>query len=108
MIIKLGSVSTTGDPEGKISVFSDDHPSREQLLEGLIGKYVGQVEQVPPAYSAIKVHGQRAYALARAGKPVILPSRLITIHSLTVQSYRYPTARLIVASSNWDLYSNPC
>lgn len=64
-------------------------PTREQV-EGTLQQFVGDIEQVPPAYSAIKIGGQRAYKLARAGKEVKLESRTVHIHSITLNKYKYP------------------
>ncbi|HET7320425.1 MAG TPA: hypothetical protein VFI84_02455, partial [Candidatus Saccharimonadales bacterium] len=61
--MRLGQVSTTGDPEGMITEVDGLQPSREDL-ENVLLKFTGVIEQIPPAYSAIKVNGQRAYKLA--------------------------------------------
>jgi tRNA pseudouridine55 synthase len=70
---RFGAVSSTGDPEGEIEV-TGAVPSGELELP------VGVVRQVPPAYSAVKVGGRRAYALARAGASVSLPEREIEVY----------------------------
>jgi len=87
--IRLGQVSTTGDPEGEISTISDGHPTKEEV-EAVLASFVGEIQQRPPIYSAIKVDGQRAYKLARAGKEVEIPLRSVTIHSLELIDYTYP------------------
>src|SRR5687768_10044785 len=58
--MELGKTSSTGDPEGEINTVSDTAPTLKQLQQAVAG-FRGQIEQVPPAYSAIKVNGQRAY-----------------------------------------------
>ncbi len=89
----LGSTSTTGDPEGEITQTSAELISREQF-EQTIQKFVGEIEQTPPAYSAIKINGQRAYKLARAGKEVEIPVRKIQIYSIDILDFDYPSAKI--------------
>ena len=90
---ELGKTSTTGDPEGEILTAADTIPSLE-TLQGAVKTFQGQIEQVPPAYSAIKVNGQRAYKLARAGKEVVIEARPVTIHHFEILSYNYPELKL--------------
>lgn len=90
--MKLGVTSTTGDGEGEQTVVSDAIPSKEAVLEAL-NKLTGQIMQVPPAYSAIKVNGQRAYKLAREGKVVEIEARPATIYSSELTSYEYPLVK---------------
>lgn len=91
--IILGQTSTTGDPEGEISVVNNTQPSLEQI-EGVRKQFIGNITQVPPAYSAIKINGQRAYKLARAGKEVEIPKREVVIYSLDLVSYSYPELKI--------------
>ncbi|MBV9337332.1 MAG: tRNA pseudouridine(55) synthase TruB [Solirubrobacterales bacterium] len=72
-VARFGAVSSTGDPEGAITV-TGVVPSGDLVLP------TGAVRQRPPAYSAVKVGGQRAYALARAGKPVKLAERVVEVY----------------------------
>ena len=88
--VDLSQVSTTDDLEGeKTSVVPADLPTREDIDEACT-KWVGDVMQKPPAYSAIKVNGKRAYALARKGEEVVLKARPIRIDSIEVVSYDWP------------------
>ena len=91
---KLGEVSTTGDPEGEISKKSAIQPSEKAIIE-VLKHFTGKITQTPPAFSAIKVNGQRAYKLARAGKEVEIPEREVTIHSLELLEYNYPYLKCI-------------
>jgi tRNA pseudouridine55 synthase len=91
--IRLGQTSTTGDPEGEIADVSDKIPTRLEI-EKMLEKFRGEITQRPPIYSAIKVNGQRAYKLARAGKPVEIPERQVTIYSLELIDYTYPELRI--------------
>ncbi len=113
--IRLGQTSTTGDPEGEITKTADGETERPK--EGEIGEsqfhlkkqgaeptrlevnrvlrqFIGEITQIPPMHSAIKIGGQRAYKLARAGKLVEMPSRQVTIHSLDLINYTYPELRV--------------
>lgn len=87
--MKLGQISTTGDEEGEKTLVSDTIPGEKAVRETLEG-FRGEIMQVPPAFSAMKVNGQRAYKLAREGKPVELEARPVTIQSITMTKYEYP------------------
>lgn len=70
-----------------------DAPSLAQV-EAILKQFVGEISQTPPAYSAIKIDGQRAYKLARKGQDFDIPSRQVTIHSLELLSYEYPQLKI--------------
>jgi tRNA pseudouridine55 synthase len=91
--MKLGAISSTGDPEGNISILNDKVPSRAEL-NTIVKQFIGNIEQIPPAFSAIKINGQRAYKLARAGQEVALKPRTTTIYRLEVDAYKYPDVQL--------------
>jgi len=97
--IQLGQTSSTGDPEGEITEVSDLIPTLDDVNEVLQG-FLGEIEQTPPAYSAIKINGQRAYKLAREGKVVDMPSRLVTVYSLELVDYTYPEIKIRVHVSS--------
>lgn len=97
--MRFGQVSTTGDPEGEITEAGGTRPSREEL-KAVLQNFIGQIQQIPPAYSAVKVSGQRAYKLARAGKEVVIEPRTITVHSLELAGYNYPEATIIASVSS--------
>jgi tRNA pseudouridine55 synthase len=99
LTMRLGETSTTGDPEGEVTIVSDTAPDQTAILEAL-KQFRGPIEQVPPAYSAIKVDGQRAYKLARAGKAVVLEARPVTIHRLELIEYVYPEVKLVADVSS--------
>lgn len=90
--LKLGETSTTGDAEGGLTSVSDAIPAEKAVKEAL-DAFQGEIMQTPPIYSAMKVNGQRAYKLARAGKEVELEARPVTIHENTLSSYEYPTIK---------------
>jgi tRNA pseudouridine55 synthase len=89
----LGQTSSTGDPEGEITDVSAKQPSKAEV-EMALKAFTGEIQQRPPAYSAIKVNGQRAYKLARKGEVVDIPERTVTIYSLDLLSYDYPTVAI--------------
>ena len=80
-ILKFGIQTNTDDTEGEVVNTSEIIPSKEQILS-VLPKFLVTIEQTPPAYSAIKINGQRAYKLARAGKEVNVPSRMVEIDYL--------------------------
>lgn len=87
--ICLGKTSTTGDVEGEIKDVSNIIPSKEEV-EKVVSEFIGEITQVPPIYSAIKIDGKRAYDLARKGKDFEMPSRKVTIYDIKILSYTYP------------------
>ncbi|ALL11916.1 tRNA pseudouridine(55) synthase TruB [Caulobacter henricii] len=81
--IQWGRNTTTLDREGETTGTSDVRPTREQV-EAELAAFIGEVDQIPPNYSAIKVDGERAYDLARDGVEFELATRKVTIHALRV------------------------
>lgn len=79
--IHFGEETDTLDAEGSIMATSDVIPTRDEIC-AVLPHFTGPIEQAPPAFSALKVDGKRAYDLARAGEEVILNTRNVTIHSL--------------------------
>lgn len=84
-MVRFGTQTDTLDAEGKPIATSEVRPAPAALAE-ILPRFTGPIEQVPPAYSALKVDGQRAYDLARAGEEVALKTRAVTIHALTLVS----------------------
>ena len=96
----LGRTSETEDTDGPVTELVDPPlPSFDQLAEG-VRKLTGPIMQIPPAYSALKVGGRRAYTLARAGKMVELAAREITIYRLEILEYDYPKLILDIECSS--------
>jgi tRNA pseudouridine55 synthase len=79
--VQFGAQTSTLDAEGDVVARSDVRPTEEQIT-AILPRFTGPIDQVPPAYSALKVDGKRAYALARAGEAVVLATRHITVHRL--------------------------
>lgn len=84
--IAFGSKTDTADAEGNIVQTTDFTPTESDLIN-ILPKFIGEISQKPPAYSAIKINGARAYALARAGEAVEIPSRKIKIYSLELKNF---------------------
>jgi tRNA pseudouridine55 synthase len=90
----LGRTSTTEDVEGVVTMLGDPPvPTRAQLANAAAG-FSGEIQQRPPAYSALKIEGRRAYARARAGETVELAARPVHIHRLEILAYDYPELHL--------------
>jgi len=85
--IAFGAETDTLDLEGEVVATSAARPTLAQV-EALLPRFTGAIDQVPPAYSALKVGGQRAYNLARAGEAVDLAARLVTVFSIAVRVER--------------------
>ncbi len=104
--LKLGFVSTTGDPEGEITEINSSeaknvvkigpreyYPSLEKVTS-VITSFVGKIKQTPPKFSAIKINGERAYKLARKGKDFEIPTREVTIYNIEILDYNYPELKI--------------
>ena len=93
--IRLGEVSSTGDLEGEITPFVPTSggelrvPSRTEV-EKVVAGFVREIEQRVPNFSAVKINGQRAYKLARAGKMVEMPVRKVRIYEIEILGYEWP------------------
>ena len=81
--ICFGTETSGLDAEGEVVATSDERPTLEQVQQALV-QFTGPIEQIPPAYSAIKIDGKRAYDLARAGEVVEMKSRGVTVYQLTI------------------------
>ncbi len=97
--MELGQTSTTGDEEGEKTKISDNRPTQKDLEE-VIKQFTGQIDQVPPAFSAIKIGGQRAYKLARAGQKVELEPRKVEIYGINLEKYDYPAIQFTAKVSS--------
>lgn len=100
--LKLGFTSPSYDAETVLSKVSNRKPSREEIVK-VLKNYQGKIMQSPPAFSAIKVNGKRAYDLARQGQSLELKARQIEIYQLELQKYSYPmlTVKATVSSGTY-------
>lgn len=96
--IAFGTETDTLDGEGEAVESSAVRPTRE-ALEAALPRFTGAIEQVPPAYSALKVDGRRAYDLARAGAAPEMRARPVTIHALSIEAFTPDAATLIARVS---------
>jgi tRNA pseudouridine55 synthase len=95
--IRLGGTSDTDDADGTVTENPAVAPASEAAVRAALAGFVGEVEQVPPAYSAAHVDGNRAYDLARRGSEVALTPRRVRIDRIDVRSYAWPELELDIA-----------
>ena len=104
---RLGQTSTTGDPEGEVMPYAaNSNPQNDTqvssiskqpdiaVVKSVLAQFAGDIKQRPPAFSAIKINGQRAYKLARSGKKVDIPERTVTVYALELLDYAYPLLKV--------------
>lgn len=99
VVMRLGQTSSTGDEEGDKTAVSNIQPTDDQVRSAIL-QFVGEISQIPPAYSAVKIDGVRAYKLARAGKEVKIEPRQVKIYSITDIEYDYPTVKFTAEVSS--------
>lgn len=95
--VSLGVTTDTYDCDGKIVASSKRIPSHEEIIE-MLRHFQGEIEQVPPMYSAKKVRGKKLYELARAGQTIERPACRVTVQT-ELLSYEYPKISLKIACS---------
>ena len=96
MTVRLGAVSNTYDAEGDIEEIADPSPFSRADIAGALTDFVGEIDQLPPMYSAIKVDGRRLYDLARAGREIERSPRRVSVRSISIDDVRLPFATLTV------------
>ncbi len=94
--ITLGQVSTTDDAEGEKTVVNENKKPIRADIEKIVKKFIGDREQLPPVYSAIKIDGQEAYKRVRRGEDVQMKKRQIHIENIEIISYEYPQLKIRV------------
>jgi len=90
---RFGAVSTTGDPDGEIT-------ETGMVPDGPLELPVGEIRQRPPAFSAVRVRGERAYKRARRGEEVVMPERFVTVHRFEELGREGDRAQLLVECSS--------
>ena len=100
---RFGLRSDTDDSTGEIERVPTAEPVTQQQIETILRDFCGVIEQTPPAYSAVKVDGRRAYALARQGEDVVLQARPVRIDSIEVLAFQWPdlTVRIRCGSGTY-------
>jgi tRNA pseudouridine55 synthase len=101
-VIRLGASTDTYDADGRFTTAPAVSPVSisEQQFEDALKNFIGEIEQTPPPYSAVKVRGRRAYDMARSGEEVQLAPRKITVHHLEVLEWAPPEAVVDVHCSS--------
>ncbi len=98
--IRLGSSTDTFDSEGRVTSSAPVENITEEQFEDTLQQFIGEIEQVPPPYSAIKVQGRKAYEMAREGEEVSLEPRTIQVYSLELLEWAPPEAVVDVFCSS--------
>jgi len=98
-LLKVGATTPSFDLETEEDAqFATDHITRE-TLENVLPSFVGAIEQIPPAYSAIKVDGKRSYKLARNGKEVELKAKMLVVKEIELLRFEMPEIELRIVCS---------
>jgi tRNA pseudouridine55 synthase len=95
--IFLGATSTTDDEEGDIQIVNENIKPSLSEVEEVIKKFIGNIEQIPPIYSSIKIKGRPAHRRVRKGETVTLDSRTVIINSIIIDHYDYPILQLKIS-----------
>jgi tRNA pseudouridine55 synthase len=88
--LKLGFISDTYDKDGAIQEYNTDIIPTQEQIELVVNQFIGEIEQIPPMYSAIKINGNKMYELARKGEYIDIPPRQVTITRIDILEYAYP------------------
>lgn len=97
--VRLGATTVTDDADGHVVATGPTDDLTDQAVRAAFGSYVGEIDQVPSAVSAVKVGGRRAYARVRGGEEVVLPPRRVTVHAIEVTAVHLPTVEIEVHCS---------
>ena len=101
--IRLGSVSDTYDGDGLIETTGADMNISEDQISEAMKKFVGEIEQTPPVYSALKIKGRKAYEMAREGIDFEIPSRKVTVYSMDLIEYNPPELSVDILCSSGNI-----
>ncbi len=96
--IMLGANSTTDDEEGEKQIVNQITQPSLVEIEEVIKKFIGEIGQIPPIYSSIKINGKPSHRRVRSGEKIVLNSRTVIIDSITIDHYSYPILRLKIAT----------
>ena len=89
--VSWGSATNTDDLEGEVTETSDKRPNEQAVLD-ILDNYTGEIQQIPPKFSAVKINGERAYKLARDGEEVEIAARTVSIHELNLVEHTGDTS----------------
>jgi tRNA pseudouridine55 synthase len=99
VVAALGTATDTADADGAVIATAAGEPPDRASVEAALRRFVGEIEQVPPMYSALKQGGVRLYELARRGESVERAPRRVTIHAAELERYAWPELQLTVHCS---------
>lgn len=105
--IELGKTTTTQDSEGEVLAEKEVKVTDEELRD-IIMSFVGEISQIPPMYSAIKVNGKKMYELARQGVEVERKPRTVTIYNIDIREINLPYAEISVTCSKGTYIRTLC
>jgi tRNA pseudouridine55 synthase len=105
--LNLGTITDTYDREGKVVRESEVTASTEEIIQG-INSFIGEIKQVPPMYSALKVNGKKLYELARAGIEIEREARAIVIYEIDIKSIKIPYVKFRVKCSKGTYIRSLC
>ena len=94
--VKLGVTTETLDRDSAEVVDADAKPAAREKIEEVMKKFVGEIQQRPPVYSALKVAGRAAYARARGGEEVVLEARTVRVYGIEILRYEWPFVQIRV------------
>ena len=97
-VLKFGEQTSTDDTEGEVIATCPKIPSKEEVLAA-IEHFIGEITQIPPVYSAIKINGKPAYKRARKGEDVEIPPRKVKIYALDLLEYNSDSVKMRVKCS---------
>lgn len=97
--IRFGEATETYDAEGAITATADISHLTQAHIEAILSQFIGEIQQIPPMYSAIKKDGKKLYQIARAGETIVLEPRRVTIYRLTITQFVPPIADIEVMCS---------
>ncbi len=106
--LSLGVTTDTEDAQGKILQIREVGPFPAGRIEQVCGRFVGDIEQRVPAYSAVRIGGRRSYELARSGKPIPPRSRQVSVRELKILAYRHPEVDLKISCSKGTYIRTLC
>lgn len=94
--IRLGATTATDDADSPPTPFPNAGPRLVEQVQSAVAKFIGQISQRPPAFSALKIAGQPAYKSARRGQPLDLKSRTVRIDAIQILDFNWPELKLRV------------
>jgi len=96
-VVDLAAFSDSDDAEGELQPVDVPTPPDPLEVHHALQQHVGEIEQTPPAHSAVKIAGRRAYALARQGQAPDMPPRIVRIDAISLERYDWPELEITVA-----------